>query len=325
MPAAPRPVATSLQPTLLATVILIVACFSLVLTPPAPAEAAGQYAVQFTVPSDKDEVWKFVEMLSERNYPAYMFTQDRGSGLVHYYAQMGTYASYDAAVQAAEALQQEVRVDYEIVYANSNKVAAKDAADQQTTPAPAPNPQPEPAAEPEPQPAEPAPQTVAEPATKPQPAAKPAPKPTPAPASAPAPAQAQAPKPTQTQTPKPAQDPPSGDPLVQETQPRRQAEHMPPPGSEPIGNTAFLVQLHSFSIKQNALDSARDYAKKGYSPVIILLYDDTHTPWYVLSLGHYPDRQTAAQAAQTFKALEGRAPTLNQVDAEFLETRVVPY
>jgi len=286
---------------------LLLACLlALLVLIPGRLPAAGEYAVQFTVPSDKDEVWKFVEMLSDLGYPSYMFTQDRGAGMVHYYAQMGTYASYDAAEAAAKKLQQDVRVDFEIVHANSNKVASR-----QESVIPEPEAvQPEAAASaPE---SEPSPAPVAAPEPAPEVAAAPQPAPesqpaAPTPAPAPEPQAAPEPAPTVTATAKPSPPLP------------------PSSGTATAGDTVFLVQLHSFSIKQNALDAARDYARKGYAPVIILLYDDTHTPWYVLSLGHYADRQTAAQAARTFRNIENRSTTLNQVDATFLETRVVPF
>ena len=46
------------------------------------------------------------ELLSDKGYPAYMLTQDLGGGEIIYFAHMGTYASTDAARQAAEELQQ---------------------------------------------------------------------------------------------------------------------------------------------------------------------------------------------------------------------------
>lgn len=303
----------------------------------APARLyAGEFAVQFTVPSDKDEVWKFVEMLSDLNYPSYMFTQDRGAGMVHYYAQMGTYGSFDAAEQAARELQKDVRVDYEIVHANSNKAVSRAELDDrnqpQSTPPPpvpepvakkapakAPQPAPEKPAKPEPKAPKPAVQAaqvpepvvsepVQEPELEPEPVVSPAPEPENGTKALPG----ETARPTVPPPPAPEASSPDND--------------MPPSsGTATAGGTIFLVQLHSFSIKQNALDAARDYERKGYSPVIILLYDDTHTPWYVLSLGHYADRKTASKAAKTFQSRENRSATLNQVDATFLKTRVVPY
>ena len=76
----------------------------LTLLTPVQGRAADKYAVQFIVPSGKEDVWKFVEMISNLNYPAYMFTNELG-GEKHYYAHMGTYDSIVEAIDAAVALQ----------------------------------------------------------------------------------------------------------------------------------------------------------------------------------------------------------------------------
>lgn len=346
----------------LCTIVLFF--FVIMLPLPGLVQAAGdEFAVQFIVPSDKDDVWKFVEMISDLGYPAYMFTQDMGSGVVNYYAQMGTYANYAVAKDAAEKLRKKVRVDYEIVHANTNKaVSEKELAmmeqegattaggpeappadtpdrpaevmDQAPAPAPAPAPQkkeaapsPAPAPQPAPQPDDvasfdaPTATEMAPAKPAPKPAAKPAPKPEPeqptAEAAPSASAESAAPQVPEVQAAAPAPTAPEA--------PAAPATSILPPNTTPQGQSMYLAQMHSFSIKDNALKAAREYSARGYDPVIILLYDSNHTPWYVLSMGYWGDMRSAREASQRLRIREGRAATINQVDASFLKTRVVPF
>lgn len=340
------------------------ACLLLALTLLVPTTllAGPEYAVQFTVPSDREKVWKFVEMLSELGYPSYMFTQDRGADMVHYYAQMGTYASFDAAQRAAQELQQKVRVDFAIVQANTNKIVTRAEEKQDGVQASSTPEQPPREAAPVAEASKPEPQAVAEPVTPPasDPVLPAEPEPVltaePEPAAqktavsvealahaSPEPApesyqeasrealQAEATRSEPVTAEQPTSEP-SEAPSPEQTQPEQTvaaaappAPLLPPSSTGGPRNTVFLVQAHSFSVKDNALKAAREYESKGYDPLIILLYDNKHTPWYVLSLGYYGDRATAREAAHSYQARENRSLTLNQVDANFITTRVVPY
>lgn len=345
------------------------------LVQPRPAWTAEKYAVQFIVPSGKDDVWKFVEMISDKGYPAYMFTREIG-GEKHYHAHMGAYDSIVEAIDAAVLLQKEVRVEYEIVHANTNKVVnlrkGQERQDQAALPPDKDSPEPlplpeqpmhdpleqplliaEPDAPPEaagtqplveplpasrptplqktpetpPIAAEQAPQTPApqpEPEPMPEPAPAPAPKalePQPEPEPAPAPVPEPVPQPAPKPLPKPA-----GPPSVAHTPRIAGVDKLPPPSSTAPQETLFLLQLHSFSVRENALKAAREYAARGLPGIIvILLYDNEHRPWYIVSLGHYRDKGAALRAAQEFEERENRSLTLNEVDANFLETRIVPF
>ncbi len=337
--------------------------------------------MQFVVPSGKDEIWKFVEMVSDKGYPAYMFTRELG-GEKHYHAHMGTYDSIVEAIDAAVALQKEIRVEYEIVHANTNKVVnlrkGQDRQDQTALPSDQTRPETLPLPEEAlPEPMEP-PALIAEPDAVPEsagsvhalvepfPASKPTPlekdleqpllpsdrepqaaasEPEPLPAAAPAQTPPPKPEPSAAKpkaeaTPKPApqfvtpQPEPAPKPAPRRSDPSAVAETPriaavnplhPPESTAPL-ETLFLLQLHSFSIQENALKAAREYSARGLpNIVVILLYDDAHRPWYVVSLGHYRDKGTALRAAREFEERENRSLTLNEVDASFLETRVVPH
>lgn len=342
---------------------------------PHPAWTAEKYAVQFIVPSGKDDVWKFVEMVSDKGYPAYMFTREIG-GEKHYHAHMGAYDSIVEAIDAAVLLQKEVRVEYEIVHANTNKVVnlrkGQERQDQTALPPDKDSPEPlplpeqplhdpleqplliaEPDAPPEaadtespveplpasrPAPlektpgtpliaAEQAPRTPApqpEPETAPEPASPPAPKalvPQTEPEPAPAPLPEPVPQPAPKATPKPA-----APPSVAHAPPVARVDKLPPPSSTAPQETVFLLQMHSFSVRENALKAAREYTARGLTGVIvILLYDNEHRPWHIVSLGHYRDRATALHVAREYEERENRSLTLNEVDANFLETRIVPF
>ncbi len=342
---------------------------------PRPAWTAEKYAVQFIVPSGKDDVWKFVEMISDKGYPAYMFTREIG-GEKNYHAHMGAYDSIVEAIDAAVLLQKEVRVEYEIVHANTNKVVnlrkGQERQDQAALPPdkdsaePLPLPEqplhdpleqplliaepdappqtagteplvePLPASRPTPlektpEPpriaAEQAPQTPApqpEPAPRPEPPPAPAPKalePQPEPEPTPAPVPEPVPQPAPKATPKPA-----APPSVAHAPHVASVDKLPPPSSTAPQETVFLLQMHSFSVRENALKAAREYAARDLPGIIvILLYDNEHRPWHIVSLGHYREKGAALRAAREFEERENRSLTLNEVDANFLETRIVPF
>ena len=299
------------RPTVLLCCVAMLLCGFAVL--PHRCLADDEYSVQFTVPSDKQETWKFVELLSDKGYPAYMLTQDLGGGEIIYFAHMGTYASTDAARQAAEELQQKIRVDYRIVHAETNTPLgaptvtaevppqAGDAVSDSTPPAVSVE-QPE--------------QTSEDKITRHEPAQ-------------PVMAPAKEPLPERTPTPQPQVVASVPEPLETEAVVETTVAPTPVPVSAgytaPPAGSVFLVQLDSFSIKDNALKAARDHKNRGYAPIIILLYDDNHSPWYVLSLGHYPNRNAAAAAARDYRETERHTPVLNKVDADFLHSRMIPY
>ena len=86
----------------------------------APAKAKIQfYAVQFEVPQSKEEVWNFVEMISNLGFPAYMYSEESGKKTL-YYAQMGTFRTVEEAADAARLLSKKVKTKYDLVYANTN-------------------------------------------------------------------------------------------------------------------------------------------------------------------------------------------------------------
>lgn len=260
----------------------------LLLLAPTSARSAPQeeYVVEFVMPSDKERVWQFVEQLTDLGYPAFMFTRDHGSGQVQYFAQMGVYPDFESADKAARALQDKLTAEYEIILAAGGRATAQGAALPERV-APAPTPEPAPA-----------PQQTAAALPTPKPIAKAA---------------------TPAAEPKPAAKAPAAQPV-------RQPTPAPAPNlAAPSGETALLVQLHSFSIKDNALKAAREYKRKGYAPTILLIYDNNQVPWYVVALGRFPDQTSALQAAQDFEAREQRSTSLNRVDASFLQTRVIPY
>jgi septal ring-binding cell division protein DamX len=325
---------------------------------PLPAWTAEKYAIQFIVPSGKDDVWKFVEMISDKGYPAYMFTREIG-GEKHYHAHMGTYDSIVEAIDAAVLLQKEVRVEYEIVHANTNKVVnlrkGQERQDQTDLPSDKDSPETLPLPEqPLHDPLE-QPLLIAEPDTRPEAAGTepiveplPASRPTPlekTPETPPAPAEqpslAPAPQPEPRQEPEPtpatvlepepqtapkATPKPAAPPSVAPAPPIAGVDKLPPPSSTAPQETAFLLQMHSFSVRENALKAAQEYTARGLPGiVVILLYDSEYRPWYIVSLGHYKDKGAALRAAREFEERENRSLTLNEVDANFLETRIVPF
>ncbi len=313
----------------------------LALLAPVQGRAADKYAVQFIVPSGKEDVWKFVEMISNLNYPAYMFTNELG-GEKHYYAHMGTYDSIVEAIDAAVALQKKVRVEYEVVLANTNKVVElrkhQDKNQEEKTKGAAREDLPAPDALPE--------KASVDSLVEPYPASKPTPFESAAPAEAPEPAPknaarepitASAPKPvTAKQEPAPAPEKKTAlakpqpvmksqdKPVVKKTEAPK-SEQLPPPSVASSGQKTYLLALHSFSQKENAIKTARKYSQKGYDAIIILLYDNNHTPWYIVSPGHFNDSRSAKDFAREFSGKENRFPDIKAVDAQFLQTRVIPY
>lgn len=310
---------------------------------PAKKKAKGPtYAVQFDVPQSKEEVWNFVEMISNLGFPAYMYSEEL-NGATQYYAQMGVFRSVEEAADAGRLLAKKVKTKYDLVYANTNKpVVSKDdpAADVAATPpvttAPAKAeakpeskpeaPKTEPQAAPTSAPAAPA-KAEAKPEAAPQekaaePAAAVAPFVAPA-APAPAPQQAKAePEKKPDTAKKPA---PKPEPEKAKAKPEPAHAAQPAVPAAPVQDKVFLVQIYSFSSLDNAKETAKNYKQRGHTVTIYKLFDNTGKEWHAVSIGLAKSYEDAARIAKKFADKEGKQPIINKVDAAFATTRVVTY
>lgn len=289
-----------LKPCLFA-LLFAFGCLTAFANPPAAIAQNDheRYSVQFRLPLDKNEVWNFVEMISGLGYPSYMYTEESTGSSTYYYAQMGSYPSIVDAIDAASALNKKVSVEYDVVHTNTNTIvklgsnSGKPASAAKAPQAQQPDAQPTQSSKgagdyDEPIVTAPAAPAVAAPKT---PALPETPQQPDTPALA---AKAAAPEAAPAQT---------------------QAEE----------DKVYLLQIFSFQVPNNAVQTAKNYKRKGYDPKIIRLYDSQDNEWFVVTVGHANTQEKAAFLAERFAEKEGKRPTLNNVDANFLKTRIVPF
>ena len=242
-------------------------------------------------------------MISGLGYPSYMYTEESKDGSTYYFAQMGSYASIIDAIDAANALNKKVKVQYDVVHTNTNTIVQLGSGSEKTTSKPVEPKQPETKST-----------SVAEDKTaydEPIIAAPEAPAVT-APKAPSIPKTPQTPE--QPRTPGQAsssQKTPAAAPAPAKTQ--AEAEKI------------YLLQLFSFQVQNNAIQTAKNYKSKGYDAKIMRLFDSQNKEWFVVSVGYAKTQEQAAALADQFAQKEGKRPTLNNVDADFLETRIVPF
>lgn len=275
--------------------LLSTACLAIFLAAAPAAHALSDvYAVQFNIVKDKDEVWNFVEMISNLGYPGFMFTEENAQGAVLYYAQMGTYKDFQEALNEAERLKKVLNVEYAIVHAGSTERAMK-VAENNSTPAKAP----------------------AKPVSKP--VSKQTAKPAATPVAVPT-------------TPPPAKTPPPPEPPVKNEvahAPQAAPAQAPEPtyGSVPqtSSNKIYIVQIYSFINLDNAKKAARLFHSKGYPSFAMKLFDDDDRVWYVVCIGSADTYERAKAMGQRFFESENKSPTISQIDSSFLKTRLVEF
>ncbi len=256
--------------------------------------------MQFRLPLDKNEVWNFVEMISGLGYPSYMYTEE-SDGTTYYFAQMGSYASIVDAIDAASALNKKVSIEYDVVHTNTNTIVKLGTGSDKK-------------AEPKVTPPKKAEPKTTETASDQEEYDEPviaAPK-TPAVSAPKAPQAPQAPQ-------KPAT------PAVASSSSAPAPAPGPAATQEAEVEKVYLLQIFSFQILNNAVQTAKNYKSKGYDPLIIKLYDSQDKEWFVVSVGYAKTQDQASRLADSFAQKEGKRPTLNNVDASFLKTRTVPY
>ncbi len=268
--------------------------------PPAANAQTEQdrYSVQFRLPLDKNEVWNFVEMISGLGYPSYMYTEESG-GTTYYYAQMGSYASIVDAIDAASALNKKVSIEYDVVHTNTNsivKLGTEANKKQEAKVIP---------------PKKPETQTTESSGNQEEYDEPVIAAPSVANVSAP-----QAPEP-----PKAPEKPAT--PAMTAASPA--SDTAPAAAQEKEVEKVYLLQIFSFQMLNNAVQTAKNYKNKGYTPLIIKLYDSQDKEWFIVSVGYAKSQAQASKLADSFAKKEGKRPTLNNVDADFLKTRSVPY
>jgi cell division septation protein DedD len=279
---------------------------------PSKKKAKGPtYAVQFDVPQSKEEVWNYVEMISNLGFPAYMYSEEV-NGATQYYAQMGVFRSVEEAADAGRLLAKKIKTKYELVYANTNKPVvpkddpAADLAAAQAAPVKAETPKTE--------------AKKAEPAPVVAPAVAPAATDVVATAGA-TKTEAKA-EPAEPEK-KPEKKPEAKPEIAKKPEPEKPAPEPAPAAA--VQDKIFLVQIYSFSSLDNAKETAKNYKQRGHTVTIYKLFDNVGKEWHSVSIGQAQSYENAARIAKKFADKEGKQPIINKVDASFATTRVVNY
>jgi len=96
--------------------------------------------------------------------------------------------------------------------------------------------------------------------------------------------------------------------------------------TSPVPSTAtiYFLQTGAFQEQANAMQSARDFAEKGYDSGIVKLYDTNHKLWRIVHVGAYESFDQARQVATEFRKKSGQKCYINAIDPQLFQERQEP-